>query len=65
MRASFTTRRDGSVALQLDTEAARAVFASVVFAARFHEDILPLVEVARRGLGEPIAREDQRGHSCQ
>lgn len=42
MQAAIETRRDGSVAIELDQEAARAVVASVVFAARFHEGIAPL-----------------------
>ena len=50
MRATLETRNDGKLALLLDGEAARAVFASVLFAARFHEDIEPLANVAQRGL---------------
>lgn len=59
MQASYTTQSDGSVALRLDPEAARAVFASVMFAARFHEGITPLLEVAKKGLSEQ--RLKQRG----
>ena len=56
MRASFRTHNDGTVALSLDTEAARAVFASVVFAARFHQDLALLAKVAEEGLqGEKCA----------
>ncbi|MDR5728813.1 MAG: hypothetical protein RB191_15430 [Terriglobia bacterium] len=50
MRASIKMKADGSVALDLDLEAARAVFASVLFSARFHERIVPLVKVAKVGL---------------
>ena len=50
MHASIKKKPDGSVALDLDLEAARAIFASVVFAARFNERIAPLVRVAREGL---------------
>ena len=50
MLASVKMKPNGSVAMQLDVEAARAVFASVLFAARFHERIAPLVRVAREGL---------------
>jgi hypothetical protein len=32
------------------SEAARAVFASIVFASRFHQGIAPLSEIAERGL---------------
>jgi hypothetical protein len=59
MQASIKMKTDGSVAMQLDVEAARAVFASVLFAARFHERIAPLVEVAKKGLqieGRELAR---------
>jgi hypothetical protein len=50
MRATFETRNDGLVALLLDAEAARAVFASVIFASRFHEELAPLAQLARREL---------------
>jgi len=59
MQASIKMESNGSVAMQLDVEAARAVFASVIFAARFHERIAPLVEVAKEGLqieGQESAR---------
>jgi hypothetical protein len=63
MRASIKMKADGSFALDLDLEAARAVFASVLFAARFHERIVPLVKVAKEGLqlnGRKSARRLQR-----
>jgi hypothetical protein len=50
MQASIKMKADGAVALQLDGEAARAVFASVLFAARFHEGIALLAKVAKEGL---------------
>ena len=50
MQASIKIKPNGSVALDLDIEAARTIFASVIFAARFHERIAPLVEVAKEGL---------------
>ena len=50
MQAAIKMKPNGSVALDLDLEAARAIFASVVFAARFNERIAPLVRVAREGL---------------
>ena len=59
MQASIKMESNGSVAMQLDVEAARAVFANVIFAARFHERIAPLVEVAKEGLqieGQESAR---------
>lgn len=52
MQASYTTESDGLIALRLDAEAARAVFASVMFAARYHEGITPLIDVASKGLRE-------------
>jgi hypothetical protein len=55
MRASFKTHNDGTVALNLDTEAARAVFASVIFAAKFHREFALLAKVAEEGL---------RGEKC-
>lgn len=59
MQASINMKPDGSVALDLDIEAARTMFASVIFAARFHERIAPLVEVAKEGL-EIDGRESAR-----
>ena len=60
MHASFETDQEGAIALHLDAEAAHAVFASVLFASRYHEDIAPLAEVAERGLeieeANPAAR---------
>ncbi len=50
MQAWLKTHNDGTVTLHLDVEAARAVFASVLFAAKFHEDIAPLAQVAEQGL---------------
>jgi hypothetical protein len=50
MRASIKTHNDGTVALNLDTEAARAVFTSVVFAAKFHQKFALLAKVAEKGL---------------
>jgi hypothetical protein len=43
------------VVLNLDTEAARAVFASVVLAAKFHQEFALLAKVAEEGL---------RGENC-
>jgi hypothetical protein len=50
MQASIETTRSGSIDIHLDPEAARAVFASVLFAARFHERIAPLVPIAEEGM---------------
>jgi hypothetical protein len=61
MEASIKTRRDGFVALQLDPEAAQAVFASVLFASKFHDAISPLAKLAKDGLkrqGRETTRKD-------
>ncbi len=62
MQAAIKMKPNGSVALDLDIEAARAIFASVIFAARFDERIAPLVEVAKEGLQieghESVRRRD-------
>ena len=50
MRVSFKTHNDGTVVLDLDNEAARAVFASVIFAAKFHQEFALLAKVAEEGL---------------
>ena len=65
MRASIKTKPDGSVALDLDIEAARAIFASVLFAARFHERIAPLVRVAREGLQLDSRKSARRLQPCR
>lgn len=65
MQAWLKTHNDGTVALHLDVEAARAVFASILFAAKFHEDIAPLARMAEQGLcGD---RRDRPGNKdlCQ
>ena len=65
MHASIRTNADGSIAMQLDLEAARAVFASILFAARFHERIAPLVEVAKEGLQLDSRKTARRLQPCQ
>ena len=65
MQASIKMKTDGSVAMQLDVEAARAVFASVLFAARFHERIAPLVEVAKKGLQLEGRESARRRELCR
>lgn len=50
MEAVIEMRQDGTVAMQLDPEAARAVVASIVFASRFHEGILPLAGMVEASL---------------
>ena len=65
MQASIKMKADGSVALDLDIEAARAIFASVIFAARFHERIAPLVEIAKEGLQLDSRKSARRPQPCQ
>jgi hypothetical protein len=62
MQASIMTRQDGSVAMQLDPEAAQAAFASIVFASRFHEDIAPLAKIVEKRL-EPNSRGRKPGRT--
>ena len=50
MQAAIETRKDGSVAIELDPEAAQAMVASIVFAARFHERIVPLAGIVEAGI---------------
>lgn len=64
MRATLQTHNDGTVAIRVDQEAAQVVFASILFAARFHEGITPLVEFAKQGIGHSTT-EPQGTHPCQ
>jgi hypothetical protein len=45
MQALIIDQRDGTIALYLDSEAARVAFASIVTASRFHKDIVPLARI--------------------
>ena len=65
MQAAIKMKPNGSVALDLDIEAARAVFASVLFAARFHERIAPLVEIAKEGLQLEGRESARRRELCR
>jgi len=65
MQASIKMKVDGSVALDLDIEAARTIFASVIFAARFHERIAPLVEVAKEGLQLDDRKSARKPQLCR
>jgi hypothetical protein len=64
MQASIKTKSDGSVDLRLDMEAARATFASVVFASRFHDGIAQLAKVAEEGLGGDSRPAVRRPDPC-
>ena len=50
MRASIKTQRNGMVVAVFDAEAARVAFASVIFAARIHEEIVPLAQIVKQQL---------------
>jgi len=65
MQASIKMEPNGSFAMQLDVEAARAVFASVIFAARFHEHVAPLVKIAKEGLQLEGRESARRQELCQ
>ena len=65
MQAAIRNMSDGSVALKLDADAARAVFASVLFASRFHEGISPLARMAKEELERENKKSGRRGESCR
>ena len=50
MKASITTQKNGTVVAVLDAEAAQVTFASVIFAARIHEEIVPLARIVEQQL---------------
>ena len=50
MQASITAQRNGTVVAVLDAEAARVTFACVIFAARIHEEIIPLARIVEQQL---------------
>jgi len=65
MRADIKTKRDGTVLVRMDQEAARATFASVIFASRYHEGICPLEEAAKKALAEEQNTADRRNMTCR
>ena len=65
MQASIITQRDGSVAMQLDPEAAQAAFASIVFASHFHEDIVPLANIVEGRLQTETGRRKPGRTTCR
>lgn len=65
MQATLETKNDGALALLMDAEAARAVFASILFAARFHESIAPLSTVAKQGMQVAPSNSQEGRPSCQ
>ena len=50
MHASITTQKNGTVVAVLDAEAAQVTFACVIFAARIHEEIVPLARIVEQQL---------------
>jgi len=50
MQASLTAEKNGTVIAVLDAEAARTTFACVIFAARIHEEIVPLARIVEQQL---------------
>lgn len=65
MKALIISQSNGRVSLQMDAEAARAVFASIVFASRFHQGIAPLSDIAERGLDADRASHQTGRTECQ
>ena len=65
MQAAIKNITNGWVALKLDADAARAVFASVLFAARFHEGISPLARMAKEELERDNQKTTRRGEPCR
>ena len=65
MQASIKTKKDGSVAVRLDGKPARALFASVLFASRFHEGIAPLAGLAEEALRRGDCLLVRRKDLCQ
>ena len=65
MQAAIRNMCNGSVALKHDADAARAVFASVLFASRFHEGISPLARIAKEELERKPQTQVKRGKSCR
>ena len=65
MQAAIKNMTDGSVTLKLDADAARAVFASILFAARFHEGISPLARIAKEELERDNQKTTRRGEPCR
>ncbi len=65
MQAQVKPQQDGTILLRMDAEAARATFASVVFASRYHDGIRGLEEVAKRALETASELNDRRQMGCR
>ena len=51
MQASIKPQKNGTVVAVFDADAARIAFACVIFASRFHEEIVPLARIVEHQLG--------------
>jgi hypothetical protein len=65
MQASIENQPDGTIALHLDLDAARAAFASIVFASHFHEDIVPLANIVEDRLQTETGRRKPGRTTCR
>jgi len=65
MQAQVKTQRNGTVLLRMDAEAARATFASVVFASRFHDGVRGMEEIAKRALANDMQQKERRKATCR
>jgi hypothetical protein len=70
MWASITAQKDGMVIAALDSEAARITFACVTFAARIHEEIVPLARIIEQqleieGIASPTGEISHAGDSSR
>ena len=61
MRVSIEAGNDGAVLMYLDSEAARLIFASAVFASRFSKRFDPLAQAMERGFRtDPLSSTERR-----
>jgi hypothetical protein len=64
MQARVKRQPDGIILLRMDAEAARATFASIVFASRYHDGICDLEAIAKKAL-EETKPECRRKATCR
>ena len=65
MQVHVTAQSDGSILLRMDVEAARATFASVVFASRYNDCVRGLEEIAKHALEDTLESPDRRHATCR
>ncbi len=67
MQVVIQTKRDGSMQLRLDEEAAKAMLASIRFASRFHAGIASFAKITEEGLqaNGRLTGRTGRYESCQ